>query len=57
MRFAYGAAYDRDTEQYLEAAGLDLPEEGFLYRDIIKPLPLRLKTAEPDIGGQLNSRV
>ncbi|MCP4979312.1 MAG: class I SAM-dependent methyltransferase [Gammaproteobacteria bacterium] len=43
--FAYGAAFDRNTEQYLEAAGLDLLEEKFLYKDIIKLLSLRPKRA------------
>ncbi len=41
VRFAYGAAFDRPTEQYLEAAGLDLVESKFLYKDIIKLLTLR----------------
>jgi len=41
VRFAYGAAFDRNTEQYVEAAGLDLVEKRFLYRDIIKLLVLR----------------
>ena len=41
VRFAYGAAFDRHTEQYLEAAGLDLVESKFLYKDIIKLLTLR----------------
>jgi ubiquinone/menaquinone biosynthesis C-methylase UbiE len=41
VRFAYGAAFDRHTEQYLEAAGLELVEQKFLYKDIIKLLTLR----------------
>jgi ubiquinone/menaquinone biosynthesis C-methylase UbiE len=32
----YGAAFDRNTEQYLEAAGLRLVERRFVFRDIIK---------------------
>ena len=43
--FAYGATFDRRTEQYLAAAGLDLVEERFLYRDIIK-----LVVARPTAG-------
>ncbi len=43
VRFAYGAEFDRDTEQYLEAAGLDLVEKKFLYKDIIKILSVRPK--------------
>lgn len=41
VRFAYGAEFDRHTEQYLEAAGLDLVEKQFLYKDIIKLLTVR----------------
>ncbi len=33
VRFAYGAEFDRNTEQYLEAAGLELVEKKFLHRD------------------------
>ncbi len=44
VRFAYGATFDRNTEQYLEAAGLDLVEKVFLYKDIIKLLTLRPKS-------------
>lgn len=41
VRFAYGAEFDRHTEQYLAAAGLDLVEKKFLYKDIIKLLTVR----------------
>ncbi len=41
VRFAYGAAFDRNTEQYLEAAGLELVEKRFLYKDIIKILTVQ----------------
>lgn len=41
VRFAYGAEFDRHTEQYLEAAGLELVEKKFLYKDIIKLLTVR----------------
>ena len=41
VRFAYGAEFDRHTEQYLEAAGLDLVEKRFLYKDIITLLTVR----------------
>jgi ubiquinone/menaquinone biosynthesis C-methylase UbiE len=43
VRFAYGGEFDRNTEQYLEAAGLDLIEKVFLYKDIIKLLEVRPK--------------
>ena len=45
VRFAYGAEFDRNTEQYLEAAGLDLLEMKFLYKDIIKLLSVRPKVS------------
>jgi ubiquinone/menaquinone biosynthesis C-methylase UbiE len=41
VRLVYGAAFDRDTEQYVEAAGLELIESRFLFHDIIKLLVLR----------------
>jgi len=44
VRFAYGAEFDRNTEQYLEAAGLELIEKKYLYKDIIKLLTVRPKT-------------
>jgi len=43
VRFAYGAEFDRKTEQYLEPAGLELVETTFLYKDIIKLLSVRPK--------------
>ncbi|MCP4389097.1 MAG: class I SAM-dependent methyltransferase, partial [Gammaproteobacteria bacterium] len=45
VRFAYGAAFDRHTEQYLEAAGLELVEDRFIFKDIIKLLSVRPKKA------------
>jgi ubiquinone/menaquinone biosynthesis C-methylase UbiE len=41
VRLAYGAAFDRHTEQYVEAAGLQLVEEHLVLQDIIKLLVLR----------------
>lgn len=41
VRYAYGAEFDRNTEQYLDAAGLELVEKQFLYKDIIKLLTVR----------------
>lgn len=35
-RWLYGAAFDRDTEQYLGAAGLQLIDRRSVHRDIIK---------------------
>jgi ubiquinone/menaquinone biosynthesis C-methylase UbiE len=41
VRLTYGAAFDRDTESYVDAAGLKLVGTRFLYADIIKLLELR----------------
>ena len=41
VHFAYGAAFDRHTEQYLDAAGLELGERKFLYKDILNLLTVR----------------
>lgn len=41
VRFAYGAAFDRDTEAHVEEAGLALAEKRFVFEDIIKLLVLR----------------
>ncbi len=40
-RLAYGAEFDRNTEQYLEAAGLRLTNKKFLYKDTIKLLTIQ----------------
>jgi len=40
VRFAYGATFDRDTERYVEEAGLRLVEKRFVFQDIIKLLVL-----------------
>ena len=37
----YGAAFDRDTERHIAAAGLELVERRFVYRDVIKLLVIR----------------
>jgi len=41
VRFAYGAAFDRNTESYVAAAGLTLAARRWLFRDIIKLLVLK----------------
>lgn len=46
VRSLYGAAFDRNTERYLSAAGLELVERRYLYRDIIRMLVVR-----PAAGG------
>jgi ubiquinone/menaquinone biosynthesis C-methylase UbiE len=45
VSYAYGAKFDRRTEQYLEAAGLELVEKKFLHKDIIKLLTVRPKAS------------
>ncbi len=41
VRMAYGATFDRNTEQYLPEAGLEIVEERFLFQDIIKLIVAR----------------
>lgn len=41
VRLMYGAAFDRHTERYVAAAGLELVQERFVFQDIIKRLVLR----------------
>lgn len=41
VRYAYGAAFDRNTERYVSAAGLAVAELRFLYRDIVKLIVAR----------------
>jgi hypothetical protein len=41
VRFAYGATFDRDTERYVEDAGLRLVAKRFVFEDIIKLLVLK----------------
>ena len=39
--YLYGSRFDRNTEQYVDAAGLELVELRYLHADIIKLLILR----------------
>lgn len=41
VRWVYGAAFDRNTEQYVARAGLEVVEFRFLHQDIIKLLVLK----------------
>ena len=43
VRAVFGAAFDRDTERYIAAAGLELIERRFLVSDVIRLLVLKLK--------------
>lgn len=51
VRWIYGAGFDRNTEQYIPEAGLELLEKRFLYRDTIRliiarPFPTSANQAE-----------
>ena len=43
VRMVFGAAFDRDTERYITAAGLELVERRFLVSDVIRLLVLKPK--------------
>lgn len=42
VRFAYGATFDRHTEQYVPRAGLEIVDDRFLFEDIIKLIVARV---------------
>lgn len=46
VRWVYGAAFDRQTEQNIPRAGLEIVETRFIYRDVIKLIVAR--PAGPD---------
>jgi hypothetical protein len=46
VRLLYGAAFDRNTEHYIGAAGLELIDSRFVFKDMIKLLVLRRKADE-----------
>jgi ubiquinone/menaquinone biosynthesis C-methylase UbiE len=50
VRFTYGAEFDCHTEQYLDAAGLELVATRYLYRDIIKLLSVPANSLIPCRG-------
>jgi len=41
MNWAYGAGFDRRTEEHARAAGLDIAASRFLYADLIKLIEIR----------------
>jgi hypothetical protein len=41
MRFAYGAGFDRRTEEHVPKAGLEVVEARFVVDDLVKFLILR----------------
>ena len=42
ISWAYGASFDRNTEQYIPAAGLELVESRFVFDDLMKMLTVRV---------------
>jgi ubiquinone/menaquinone biosynthesis C-methylase UbiE len=42
IAWAYGASFDRNTEQHVPTAGLELVESRFVFDDLIKMLTLRV---------------
>lgn len=46
VRFAYGAAFDRDTERHAETAGLEVLSSRFLVSDVVRLLVLAPRKAE-----------
>lgn len=45
IAWAYGASFDRRTEQYVPAAGLEIVESRYVVADLIKLLTLRARPA------------
>lgn len=45
IKWAYGASYDRRTEQHVPAAGLELVESRYVVDDLLKLLTLRVPRA------------
>jgi ubiquinone/menaquinone biosynthesis C-methylase UbiE len=41
VHWAYGASFDRNTEQYIPAAGLQLADSRFVVGDLIKLMTIR----------------
>lgn len=53
MAWAYGAGFDRHTEQHVPESGLELLESRFVVDDLIKLISLRA----PDIKGESKGRL
>ncbi len=49
VRWAYGAAFDRDTGRYLPAAGLEPVSETFVHADIVKLIVARKPRPAGDV--------
>ncbi len=47
VRWAYGAAFDRQTERYVPEAGLEIVDARLVFRDIIKLIVARPKPRQP----------
>ncbi len=52
VRMMYGARFDRQTERYVAPAGLELVDERYLFKDIIKLLVLRPRAGAEGKGAQ-----
>jgi ubiquinone/menaquinone biosynthesis C-methylase UbiE len=50
VAWAYGASFDRNTEQYVPAAGLELVESRFVVDDLVRLLRLRVPAVDRDAG-------
>ena len=48
--WAYGASFDRHTEQHVPAAGLELVESRYVVDDLVKMLTVRVPSREPAGG-------
>jgi ubiquinone/menaquinone biosynthesis C-methylase UbiE len=48
--WAYGASFDRHTEQHVPAAGLELVESRYVVDDLLKMLTVRVPSREPAGG-------
>jgi ubiquinone/menaquinone biosynthesis C-methylase UbiE len=47
IHWAYGASFDRNTEQHIPAAGLELVESRFVFDDLMKMLTVRVAAPQP----------
>jgi ubiquinone/menaquinone biosynthesis C-methylase UbiE len=47
IHWAYGASFDRHTEQHVPEAGLELLESRFVFDDLLKLLTVRVAVPQP----------
>jgi ubiquinone/menaquinone biosynthesis C-methylase UbiE len=53
IRWAYGASFDRHTEQHVPAAGLELLESRYVFDDLLKLITARVPGTEPLVAMRL----